>query len=98
MKTRPGLRASKDEAEMLAISALGFLAGDTGRLGRFLALTGLGPDDLRRAAGEPAVLGAVLGHLMGDERLLLAFAEEAGHPPESIATAHAQLTGEVGEW
>jgi len=40
-------------AEHLAIAALGFIAGEPERLGRFLAITGIGPDSIRAAAREP---------------------------------------------
>ncbi|MCK5549327.1 MAG: DUF3572 family protein, partial [Hyphomicrobiaceae bacterium] len=39
-----------DTAETIAISALAFLAGDEQRLGRFLALTGIGPPELKAQA------------------------------------------------
>ena len=58
----------------LAIEALAFLAGDETRLERFLAVTGLGPHNLRRAAADPGFLASVLDYLAGDARLLVAFA------------------------
>jgi hypothetical protein len=81
------------EAEAMAIAALGFLAGDGERLGRFLAVTGLGPDTLRDAAREPAFMSSVLGHVAADETLLLAFAANEGLPPERVAAAAARLAG-----
>ncbi len=81
------------EAESLAIAALGFLAGDGERLGRFLAVTGLGPDNLRGAAREPGFLASVLAHVAGDESLLLAFAANEGVPPERVGAAAMRLAG-----
>ena len=69
------------EAEDLAIAALGFIAGEPERLGRFLAMTGIGPDSIRAAAREPRFLLGVLDHLAADEPLLLAFAAENGIRP-----------------
>jgi hypothetical protein len=86
-----------DDAASLAIAALGFLAADEERLGRFLALTGLGPESLRSAAGQPDFLAGVLTHLMEDEPLLLAFAAEAGQRPERVARAQAVLAGPPGD-
>ena len=40
-------------AEGLAVAALGFIAAEPERLGRFLALSGIGPDSIRTAAREP---------------------------------------------
>ena len=91
---RTNLRVSADEAKDIAIEALGFLASDPERLGRFLALTGLGPENLRAAAQEPAFLGQVLNHLAQDETLLLAFAANSAKTPEQIAAAHHTLGGE----
>ena len=85
---------SKDEAESIAISAIGYIAADSDRLGRFLALTGLEPDGLRRAAGEPGFLLAILDHLCGHEPDLVAFAADAGLPPERIAAARQLLAGD----
>jgi hypothetical protein len=89
-------RESQEGAEALAIDALGFLAGDMERLGRFLAVTGLGPENLRRAAGEPAFLASVLNYVAEDESLLLAFAANAGVGPARVAAAAQRLGGRPG--
>ena len=83
--------ASPDSARSLAVSALTFIAADPDRLGRFLGLTGLGPDNLRTAAADPAFLSSVLDYLVADEELLVGFAADAGLKPETIARAHAAL-------
>lgn len=82
-----------EAAEMLAIDALGWMAGDDDTLNRFLALTGLTTGDLRSAASEPGFLAGVLDYLASDEPLLLAYAEHAGIPPQRIAAAHFALSG-----
>jgi hypothetical protein len=81
------------EAESLAVEALAFLAGDADRIARFLALTGIGPGEIRAVAKDSAFLGAVLDHLCGDERLLLAFAQESERKPAEIVRAWAALRG-----
>ncbi len=78
---------SLDEAETLALRALGFLAAEPERLEPFLAVTGLGPATLRAAAGEPAFLAAVLEHVGGSDSLLLEFAANLGVAPETVALA-----------
>ena len=92
---------SLDEAEAIGFRALAFLAEDPARLGRFLALTGMRPDQLREEAASPANALAVLDHLMGDESLLLVFAANAGMTPEAVASAYRLLSraveGERGE-
>ena len=86
-----------DQAETIALTALGFLAEDVQRLGRFLALTGIGPAELKAEAGSARVLAAVLDHLMKDESLLLVFAASSAIAPELIAAAHRQLEGAPGK-
>ncbi len=84
------------DAETLALRALSFLATDGERLGRFLSLTGIGPAELRRTAGDRAMLAGVLEYLLQDETLLLVFATEAGVQPEAIPAAHRILAGHHG--
>ena len=84
---RPDPAAQQQAAEQLAVAALGFIAGEPERLGRFLALTGIGPESIRDAAREPNFLLGVLDHVAGDEVLLLAFAQHAEIDPEEVAGA-----------
>ncbi len=95
MKGRGPITA--EAAEGLAIQALSFIAGDGERLGRFLAMTGIGPAEIRAAAREPGFLAGVLGYLAGDERLAAAFAAEIGCEPADIAKAYVALGGEPWE-
>lgn len=81
------------EAEILALQALAFLAADSERLERFLALTGLDPAELRHGATRPELLGAILDHLLNDESLLLIFAETQGISPEKINQSRHKLPG-----
>ena len=76
-----------------AIAALGFLADDSERLERFLALSGLGPHNLREAARQTSFLAAVLDYLTGDEKLLIEFASRQGQRPEAIVRARDALAG-----
>ena len=83
--------AGSDAAQSLAVSALTFIAADPDRLSQFLGITGLGPDNLRTAAADPAFLGSVLDYLVADEKLLVEFAADAGVKPETVARAHEAL-------
>ena len=91
MKTAATL--TQEAAEALAVQALTFIAGDGERLGRFLAITGIGPAQIRAAAQEPGFLIGVLDYLAGDERLLAAFAAETGLDPTHVGKALAALGG-----
>jgi len=83
----------QEAARELAIVALGFTASDTEELSRFLALTGIDPGSIRRAAREPGFLAGVLAYISGNERTLLAFAAHAGVAPEEIEKAKLTLAG-----
>jgi Protein of unknown function (DUF3572) len=83
---------TQDAAEMLAIRALQYLAGDERQLARFLALTGTSIGDLRDATTSPAFLSGILDHLMGDEASVLSFAATAGCDPREVAVARDILS------
>ena len=88
----PG-KYNREAAESLAIQALGFIVEDGDRLSRFLALSGLNPSEIRAAAIEPGFLTGVLDHIVSDDRLMIAFAEQSGLAPAEIEKAHSALTG-----
>ena len=89
--SKPPEMATRGNAETVAVQALAFLASRPEDLDRFMALTGLAPETIRENAAKPGFLGGVLDHYLGDERLLIAFATQAGMPPESIAEARRAL-------
>lgn len=82
-----------DEAHLIAIRALSFVAGDPTLLPRFLALTGIEGHQIRQAASEPGFLAGVLGFILAHEPTLLAFAEAEKLPPASVAQAKRALPG-----
>lgn len=81
----------REEAERIAIAALGFIAGHAELLPRFLAVTGIQASQIRAAAAEPGFLAGVLDFLLAHEPTLLEFAEEAGLKPEAVAAARRSL-------
>jgi hypothetical protein len=91
-----GVPITREFGENLAIQALGFMAADPEWLGQFLATTGIGPDQIRTAAADPAFLRGVLDFVANDEKLLLGVAEHAGVSPESVERAHLVLNGHWG--
>ena len=78
-------------AEIVAVQALSFIAGDPERLGAFLAESGIGPDTLRSAAGDPHFLSSVLDFVMRDDTTVKAFASACQLHPSHIAAAHQAL-------
>jgi hypothetical protein len=81
------LKLSIEEAEIISLKALAFLANDGDRLGRFLALSGVSPADIREAAQNPRFLAGVLNHLLQDESLLLTFTADQDLDPRLPALA-----------
>jgi len=82
---------SAEEAQSIAISALGFIAGDAELLPRFLAITGIEAASIRQAAREPGFLAGVLDFLLAHEPSLMRFAAETGIDPASVAAARRRL-------
>ena len=78
-------------AEIVAVQALSFIAGDPERLGAFLAESGLGPETLRGAAADPRFLAHVLDFIMRDDATVKAFAAASQLHPTNIAAAHQAL-------
>ena len=81
----------REVAEIVAIQALSFLAGDSARLGAFLAESGIGPETLRKSAADPQFLTSVLDFVLRDEATVKAFAEASKLHPTNIAAAREAL-------
>jgi hypothetical protein len=81
----------REVAEIVAIQALSFIAGDPERLGLFLAESGIGPETLRTAASDPQFLTNVLDFVMRDDATVQAFARASQLHPTNIAAARAAL-------
>ena len=81
----------REVAEIVAIQALSFIAGEPERLGLFLAESGIGPETLRNAAADPRFLASVLDFVMRDDATVKAFAEVSQLHPTNIAAAHQAL-------
>jgi hypothetical protein len=84
---------SREAAEALALEGLTFLAADPEHLERFVALTGLSPDNLRATGATADFLAGVLDYIAGDEPLLLAFAANHQIDPAEITRAWTLLGG-----
>lgn len=87
-----------ENAEQIAISALGFVAGDPELLPRFLALTGIEPSGIRAAAREPGFLAGVLQFILAHEPTLLKFADETGTDPAAVGKALRALPSGDGRY
>ena len=84
----------REVAEIVAVQALGFIAGDPERLGAFLAETGIGPASLRAAAADPQFLVSLLDFVLRDDATVKAFAKQSELHPTNIAAAR-EVLGDV---
>ncbi len=82
---------STNDAEALALSALAATLTDERRAQRFLDLSGIDTDDLRRRAAEPVLLAALLRFLEAHEPDLIQVAETIGAKPEELVAAREEL-------
>ncbi len=87
-----------EKAHEIATDALLGLARDPELVGRFLAVSGIGPESIRLAAEEPGFLAGVLEFYMADETLLLTFCENSGLRPTMIAAARFALAGDPADY
>ena len=88
------LPTNDNDPVAVALAALAATLGDDRRAQRFIDLTGIGTDELRRRAGEPTLLAALLRFLEAHEPDLVAVAEQLGTKPEDLVQARRQLEGE----
>ena len=82
---------NREEAEQLALGALGWTLSDPSRAERLLGLTGLTPGDLRSRLGEPSLLAEILRFLEAHEPDLIACAEALDVTPERLVQARRRL-------
>ncbi len=82
---------STNDAETLALSALAATLTDERRAQRFLDLSGIDTDDLRRRAAEPSLLAALLRFLEAHEPDLIDVAAAIGAKPEDLVAAREEL-------
>ena len=80
-----------NDAEKVALQALGWTLSDDARAERLLALTGLTPETLRHRIGEPDLLAAVLRFLEAYEPDLVACADQLGTTPLRLVECRRKL-------
>ena len=85
--------ATPTDAHAIALLALATAVSDERRARRFLDLTGIGTDELRARAGEPALLAALIRFLEAHEPDLVAVAEAMDVRPEALVGARVELEG-----
>ncbi len=87
---------NRESAEILALNALAYIAGDDRALRTLLTQTGLTAEEMRAAAATPAFQAGVLDFLVRHEDLLIAFCESQGIDPTLPTRAARLLTQDEG--
>ena len=82
------------DAEAVALRALTATLGRSVLSQRFLDLTGIGTDELRRRAADPALLAALIRFLESNEPDLLAVAAEIAIEPAELVAVRRILEGQ----
>jgi len=85
-------KLTKARAETIALEGLAFLATRQDDLERFLALAGIGAEELRLRAGDADMLRAVLEFMLTDDVLVLALCEEQAIEPQILHLAAHTLS------
>jgi len=84
-------RPTPNDPLVLALAALAATLGSERRAHRFIELTGIGTEELRARASDPALLSALLRFLEAHEPDLIAVAEEIGVEPGVLVQARREL-------
>ena len=87
-------RLNDSDPLVVALAALAQTLSDERRAQRFLDLTGIGTEELRARADQPALLAALLRFLESYEPDLLAVASAIDVKPEALVEARHQLERE----
>ena len=83
----------REQAETLALKALGWLAGNDELLPQFLGASGLAAQDLVARAGEAEMLASVLDFILMDDAWVAAFCNGERLPYDRLMAARAALPG-----
>ena len=81
------------QAEIRALSVLGWLVGNEELLPVFLSATGASEADLRLRAEESEFLGSVLDFLMMDDAWVISYCDSQSLPYEILMQARQALPG-----
>jgi hypothetical protein len=83
----------QDQAEIVALQALEWLAGDPELFGIFLAASGTDQNGVNARAGDPAFLGGVLDFVLQADAHVLSFAQTVAIDPMLVRAARIALPG-----
>jgi len=84
---------SPEQAEIVALQALSWLASDEDLLAVFLGSSGASVDDLRSRAQDAEFLGSILEFLMNDDAWVMRFCDSVDLPYDTVMSARLALPG-----
>ncbi|UPH70839.1 DUF3572 domain-containing protein [Abyssibius alkaniclasticus] len=84
---------NSEQAQNLALLALGWMAADDEVMGGFLGASGLDPADIRGLAHDPAFMVSVFDYILSADAYVLAFATAQNIAPENVVAARNALPG-----
>lgn len=82
-----------EQAEILGLKALAYMAAREEIMAAYLRLTGITAGHFRESATTPATLGSILDYFLQNEKRLVIFCQEEDIVPKQIATARQFLPG-----
>lgn len=84
---------TEDQAQVLALRALGWMGAQDEILSGFLGASGMDVDTLKQSAGHPETLLAILDYLLSEDAWVRDFCQDEGVAPEAPMMARAALPG-----
>lgn len=87
------LPTNSEQAFIYALQALQYVVGDEELLDQFIAMSGLGLDDLHARAGEPETLAAVMDFILFQDETVIAVASAISVRPEEMLSIRNALPG-----
>ena len=90
---RAGAAMTSEQAEIIAINALGWLARDQELMGVFAGSTGADLSNLKYLAADSDFLGSVLDFILMDDATVTGFCDDSGLSYEIPMQARQHLSG-----
>jgi len=92
-KAKTIMRYTKDQAELIAIQALGWLSAQDDLMMTFLGATGSGLDDVKERAGEAEFLASVMDFILMDDDWIKTFCDDYTLPYDAPQHIRMALPG-----
>jgi len=84
---------TEDQAQVLALKALGWMGAQDEILSGFLGASGMDVDTLKQSAGQSETLLAILDYLLSQDTWVRDFCQDEDVDPEAPMMARAALPG-----